>query len=128
MKNYAEMTDFEINWRVFETLFGGSPDFKEGKEGAMVLISEEYDVQMGEHVIIEAVRGEFNPCNSWADAGSIIEANRIAMIPETDGTWFALGHPQIKNNWRVESTGAFHNDTTPLRAAMIVFLMMQESK
>ncbi len=112
--NYSEMSDFEINWRVFETLHGGSPDFKEGEKGAMVLISEEYDVQMGEYVKIEAVRGEFNPCNSWADAGPIIEKYGICLIP-------------LKKGWLTGINGVDVKHDNPLRAAMIVFLMMQES-
>ncbi|UBB12373.1 phage protein NinX family protein [Pantoea eucrina] len=117
--NYSEMTDFEINKAVAiaegHSCYYGDGSFTNGLMGRKVTVK-------GNGVI-----GCMDFCNSWADAGPIIEANKIAMIPESDGTWFALGNPQIKSNWRVQSTGAFHNDTTPLRAAMIVFLMMQEA-
>lgn len=122
--NYSEMTDFEINWRVFELLHGGSPDFKEGENGTMVLVSEECDVQMGEHVTIEAVRGHFNPCNSWADAGPIIEKHMICLAadvfaePQDGGKWVA----QPAYGWDSERV----RSDNPLRAAMIVFLMKQE--
>lgn len=133
--NYSEMTDFEINCAVALCLGMGHAFFFPKSESDFC---EGLDVgqrgpiwQSSKHEVngYRVSNGNcFNPCNSWTDAGPIIEENRIAIIPESDGTWFALGDPQIKNNWRVESTGAFHNETTPLRAAMIVFLMMQEDK
>lgn len=121
MKNYAEMSDFEINWRVFETLFGGSPDFKEGEKSSMVLTSEEYDVQMGEYVTIEAVRGEFNPCNSWSHAGPIIEENKIDLKFGDDV------HETLKGCCMAYSETHSATHDNPLRAAMIVFLMIHEN-
>lgn len=124
--NYSEMTDFEINCAVAASLgrefFYNSPGERGRRRKSFVINERCRDVYESEAWSSDV----FAPCKSWADAGPIISDNKIAIIPERDGTWFALGKPQIKNNWRVESTGSFHNDTTPLRTAMIVFLMMQE--
>lgn len=121
------MSDFEINGMIAES----TQKFGDYTQARGLTFIHEYGDPVGEFGTLCLGWKEFDPCNSWADAGTIIEANKIAMIPESDGTWFALGNPQIKSNWRVESTGPFittRHDTTPLRAAMIVFLMMQEEK
>lgn len=124
--NYAEMTDFEINKAVAKALgakivkssFGTAcfkPDFS---------VSE---LSPG------GPADKFKPCNSWADAGPIIQRNHIDLeslfeftneseeeITPT-GIWSARGvieghiHPRFEH-------------ANPLRAAMIVFLMMQEEK
>lgn len=111
--NYSEMTDFEINLSVFESLFG-----KMGDDRNMLRVWQQ---------------GKFQPCNSWADAGPIIQSNLIdleALYDFTDdteheieptGVWAARGVTKFFEHPRSESAN-------PLRAAMIVFLMMQESK
>jgi hypothetical protein len=60
-------------------------------------------------------RGDY--CNSWADAGPIIENNHIGI--EHDGDcWLCVCFSE---------NGSFESEhDNPLRAAMIVFLMMQE--
>jgi len=64
----------------------------------------------------------YDYCNSWAYAGPIIHRELIALSPEkTDAghyRWFAFssekeGYKQVASN-------------SPLRSAMIIFLMMQE--
>lgn len=68
----------------------------------------------------------FDPCNSWADAGPIIEKHLICLAadvfaePQDGGRWVA----QPAYGWGSERV----RSDNPLRAAMIVFLMMQESK
>jgi len=61
----------------------------------------------------------FNPCNNPADAWPIIVENKISLfaIRYTESMWQAE-HP---------ITGIFKHEN-PLRAAMIVFLMMQEAE
>lgn len=113
--DYSKLSDFEINAAVFESIHGGAPDYKEGDGGAMVLISYEGDVVGGDAVEVEVERGVFNPCNNPADAWPVI-----------------LG-TKIQTYWRGETWGArtIHTPVVecqnPLRAAMIVFLIMQES-
>ena len=77
--DYSKLSDFEINAAVFEAIHGGSPDYKEGDGGAMVLISYEGDVVGGDAVEVEVERGVFNPCNSPADAWPIIAENKICI-------------------------------------------------
>lgn len=115
--DYSKLSDFEINTAVFEAIHGGSPDYKEGDGGAMVLISYEGDVVGGDAVEVEVERGVFNPCNSPADAWPVIVDNKISLL------W------NIKNwsSWPGDFPDAEINHENPLRAAMIVFLMMQES-
>lgn len=36
--DYSQLSDFEINVAVFEAIHNGSPDYKEGENGAMVSI------------------------------------------------------------------------------------------
>ncbi|MBS0895538.1 DUF2591 family protein [Tatumella sp. JGM130] len=55
-------------------------------------------------------------CNSWEESGPIVSDNNISLYP-TEITWIA-------------GSATFHVSAThenPLRAAMIVFLMMKES-
>lgn len=58
-----------------------------------------------------------NYCNSWADAGPIIYSNGISIGIYGYGEWGA-GSGSIN----------YVEGTSPLRAAMIVFLMMQGDK
>lgn len=61
--------------------------------------------------------GVWNPCNNPADAWPIIVDNSIGIKKQSNGLWVSSRHggmyPQYHEN--------------PLRAAMIVFLMMQDS-
>ena len=98
--NYAEMSDDKINLQVFECLFGSI-----GEDRDMLRIWQQ---------------GKFQPCNSWADAGPIIEANEISLNSVYEGgpCWLSVAGDDGELG---------HTDTNPLRAAMIVFLMMQEN-
>ncbi len=62
-------------------------------------------------------QGKFQPCKSWADAGPIIQKNSIGLSPSSE-LWHAYAPGE----------DVIHSHSNPLRAAMIVFLMMQESK
>lgn len=55
-------------------------------------------------------------CNSWADAGPVIHKNAIGISPSAD-VWHAYGPDE----------DFVHSHQNPLRAAMIVFLMMKEA-
>lgn len=97
--NYAEMSDDQINLHVFEFLFG-----KIGEDKDMLRVWQQ---------------GKFQPCHSWADAGPIIQVNQINLNSITQG-WIA------SDNGAHDCNYSMHEN--PLRAAMIVFLMMQGSK
>lgn len=104
--NYAEMKDHEINLGVlkkyipYEDLVSGPLD-----DGS---------IMWGDG----ANWHKFNPCNSWADAGPIIGKENISLI-------FGFGHWDAMSP---DGQSLQAEEVNPLRAAMIVFLMMQEKK
>lgn len=113
--NYAEMSDFEINKAVAIALghkcYYGDGSFTNGLMGSSVVVK-------GNGVI-----GAVNFCNSWADAGPIIEQNKISLA--FDGVeWWADDKAKFICDdyvWKVDGEAS----RNPIRAAMIVFLMMQ---
>lgn len=127
MTDYSKMSGYEINNRVHNIVVcGGKYDltvegyrvtWKNRETGEeIVTLSKQYDKQFKDYI------------GSWADAGPVIVANNIS-----------LHAPRYKEGWMAEFTGSdddvndgfdvdyfeSHNDN-PLRAALIVFLMMQE--
>lgn len=132
MVDYSKLSDFEINTSVFEAIHGGSPDYKEGDGGAMVLISYEGDVVGGDAVEVEVERGVFNPCNNPADAWPIIDENKISIVSAKE-SWLCIPYDSIVDGWTGDAVESIYSsdgvvDKNPLRAAMIVFLMMQDAK
>lgn len=107
--NYAEMSDFEINRKVLAIASGAKPlgyAHNADKRSAGVVKSNQYHW--------------YDYCNSWADAGPIIEREKINIEYRNDcnGFWLAgLGSGKGSHAFLQKK---------PLRAAMIVFLMMQE--
>ena len=123
--NYEEMSDFEINMRVACSIDGVSVDENGNPECAIDCFlhsdngisvkwlrcgNDEYDF--------------FNPCNNPSDAWPIILANRIMLNPYcADDLWKAEVPCGFDGLFKEYAT-CYHRN--PLRAAMIVFLMMQE--
>lgn len=105
--NYSEMSDFEIN-----------------KAVASALLSDWFENGLCVARIDGSTRSIFNPCNSWADAGPIIEEGLISL-QFYQGSWMASVSPSQETGFRA---ACFIEKRNPLRAAMIVFLMMQEGK
>lgn len=108
MTDYSKMSDFEINKAV-----GSAVGYATGIEPCF------------EVVIINKTGRPFDPCNNPADAWPIILENKITIfwdggIPVAKTIDGYLGKTPICNN--------VHVDRNPLRAAMIVFLMMKESE
>lgn len=115
MKNYEEMSDFEINKLVaisvgFKCYYGdGSYTNNHGLIGAIV---------SGKNNSGRMMVGEFNPCNNPSDAWPIIVDNEISI-----NRW------ATSDDWATDRFGHFDTrDDKPLRAAMIVFLKMNEGK
>lgn len=104
--NYSEMSDFEINREVA------------GKVGGFLA----KDIFEEEQTIFKWHPGnkysKFDPCNSWADAGPIIENSGIGIMPMFAG-WRAASERGCRDYTSIANEN-------PLRAAMIVFLMIQE--
>ncbi|MBN1088107.1 phage protein NinX family protein [Pantoea sp. 1B4] len=118
--NYAEMTDFEINLAAAHIAMGAD-DYDWSTEKQEVYIA---GMDGGEFL----PHAHFNPCNSWADAGPIIVSNKISLhAPSLLGSWsaeFVGSDDDVNDGYEVDYFQ--HRNINPLRAAMIVFLMMQE--
>lgn len=99
MKNYYEMSDFEINKAVAEKL------------GMDVSGATEENNMMYDYVP--------DICNNIVDAWPIIFENRITVNPYDNPSegWFAT-----------YDTSFFIDSENPLRAAMIVYLMMKDEE
>lgn len=113
--DYSKMSDTEIAQKVF---FWLSNDFC--PNGGLAHINNDgfFFFDNGN------VKRKFDPCNNPADAWPIILANNIALAPPIRNEKGWLGWAVVNYGVEVFKT---RNDN-PLRAAMIVFLMMQESR
>ena len=126
----SQLSDFEINVAVFEAIHNGSPDYKEGENGDMVFVSFEGDIVNGDAVEVEVERGSFNPCANPADAWPIITENKISTMWMTaEKEWCAWSGGDLEEGcWEWENIPDYcFCGESPLRAAMIVFLMMQDA-
>lgn len=128
MKNYSEMSDAEIAQKVFFWVNGelcpkgGIAGFF---NGALLYTSS------------GGVRKQFDPCNNPSDAWQTIYDNKITLIACLDG-WIACPYGSVIDGDTTESQSIMYvnswnkatcfADSNPLRAAMIVFLMMQDAK
>ncbi|ENR0441040.1 DUF2591 family protein [Salmonella enterica] len=109
MKNYGDMSDSQIAQKVFFFLSGNlCPN------GGLAHICPDGFFFFDD----KNIKRKFDPCNNPADAWPIITNNFISVIPSAHrDIWFADGQG-----------GETTFDTNPLRAAMIVFLKMNEGK
>jgi len=110
--NYAEMSDLQVNIAVASKLAVNA----KVEDGAL-FTSKIHD---GENVISVTTVTDF--CNNPSDTWPIIVENGVCITsPAVDGErWRAMIYTSNKNySW---------SDKNPLRAAMIVFLMMNEDK
>lgn len=118
MTDYSQLSDFEINKRV--SVAAGLNvnmffDVDEAYARGPVWTSPSGNCYAG----IKSSKGNpFDPCNDPADAWPIIDKYRISIINLGEDEWGARGVADCK------SKRAIHENS--LRAAMIVFLMMQE--
>ena len=114
--DYSKMSDFEIN-KLVAIATGhkqlGSLGWRGLKDGEFNEVMVRGPLKIG----------GFDPCNNPADAWSIITANKISI--------YAMGESNGRGEWGAAATypnESYHFNDNPLRATMIVFLMMQESK
>ena len=107
MKDYSAMSDQQINRLV------------------AAAASMEYGAHyMGDIVVLRDNRWVvFDPCNNPADAWQIIESSYIS-IQFYQGNWMASVNPSQESGYR----SACFIGKNPLKAAMVVFLMMKESE
>ena len=113
MKDYASMSDFEIN-KAVAVATGYHPDECDIAKIGSSLVGVEWDDDTG------YATKAFDFCNNPADAWPIITGSMISIRPVgNDGQlWEASGMAGMKADY----------DKNPLRAAMIVFLMMKEGE
>lgn len=120
MTDYSQLSDFEINNLVALAIGAKVTDgFRVGdsKESIYYALGEdEFCVRRG----FGSMPIQFDPCNNPADAWLIIVGSKINIRFGAEGMaceaqFMQYGHESVD-----------HYHTNPLRAAMIVFLMMQE--
>lgn len=107
MKDYSKMSDFEITEVVAQLVLWKKKDCEEihGDEKLGVV---SWADGANWHV--------FDPCNNPSDAWPIIVENKICFQPDMVGDGF----------WHCMDCNDIHaKDKNPLRAAMIVYLMMR---
>lgn len=113
MKDYASMSDFEINKSVADIAMNGTwhvkPSHPDNDTGGWLY---------GSNGIQTCELPDY--CNNPADAWPIITASMISIRPVGNNgqLWEASGMDGMKADY----------DKNPLRAAMVVFLMMKESE
>lgn len=129
--DYSKMSDFEIN-KLVATALGIDNHFfiseSEASFDAEIPPNQRGPIwSTGAYMVLEFKPSNgncFNPCNNPADAWPIIVDNGISLecivVNRHEKTWRAQLKPAYVKH-RV-------NHKNPLRAAMVVFLMMQESK
>lgn len=118
--NYELMSNFEINKAVSMAVDFGDLACFANDEREVVYICEVDGAYSMNPV------GDFNPCNNPSDAWPIIIENEISIVDPIscglDKKWMASKfYPEFNKkdiDW---------DDKNPLRAAMIVFLMMNKS-
>lgn len=131
--NYEEMSDFEINKAVhFKMIVSGKVKerYRLNDADFVDVYRNEFGENAGPSVIavMRYVRdgipdgynpfgGAFDYCNNPSDAWQIILENRINV--------YASEGPDFMP-WMAGCGGVMVSNKNPLRAAMIVFLMMQE--
>lgn len=108
MKDYSEMSDFEVNLLVAKSALNFD-------QLSSTQCLNKAHVQWSDG----ANWHKFDPCNNPSDAWPIIKSNLISLTPYGgDGSW-----------WEAEDrygTGKSDCDNNPLRAAMVVYLMMKD--
>lgn len=103
-----DMSDFEINCQVAKANNWTSKSF-----------------------VHEIHSGKWNPCQNPADAWPVITGNNISIVA-TDSEWIALPDNAVIDGITGDATSMIYVGDeciigkNPLRAAMIVFLKMQE--
>ena len=116
MKDYSKVSDFEINKAVAARI---GVEVQEWNGKIFGGVERKIDN-------VTSVIGVIDYCNNPSDAWPLIESNLICLMadvfcePQDGGKWIA----QPAYGWQHERV---RNDN-PLRAAMIVYLMMKDEE
>lgn len=114
MKNYSEMRDQEINMAVAEILFPDRDVIESKSRPPCACVIGQFPNKWVDY------------CNNPADAWPIIADSEIDIL-QNNGQDCSLATNSAVMMMRDDDV-FICQDANPLRAAMIVFLMMQESK
>ncbi|MFI4031753.1 phage protein NinX family protein [Klebsiella quasipneumoniae] len=117
MTDYSNLSDFEINSAVHNALMKDPYKIEFLGNDRIRWVRGSTDVTTEKVAYSKKSLKDY--CNSPADAFPIIEANRISLRNRYEGDWKA------ENEW---GESHFHVACNPLRAAMVVFLMMQDAR
>lgn len=119
--DYSKMSDFEINSAVARSF--GLADFLFFKVDEEICSGPVWEVGSGNtyNGVLCSKGNPFDPCNNPADAWSIITEHNISVVP------YRHTLPQAWPTAFGMVSKFTTEDKNPLRAAMIVFLKMQES-
>lgn len=132
MKDYASMSDFEINSAVHNALLS--------EPYSMLFMGNdriEWTSKDGRKIVTDRVpytkNGVHDYCNNPADAWPIITATGISLIKCTVDSvcWSAeiiTDIDDVTDNLFQCQSSFDYQDENPLRCAMIVFLMMKEGE
>lgn len=117
--DYSKLSDAEINLAVAAIQFP--------KSGLNTPYSHRPDVHIY-HANGSVEAKDY--CSAWSDAGDIIAQQKISIIFDTDSKIEPPARWVMCRNDEIEGAAYIHYEhpNRPLRAAMIVFLMMQESE
>lgn len=112
--DYSQLSDFEINKLVAQA-----------KRYPLKSTQHFGDAGLSIVMLEHGYPSHFDPCRNPTDAWPIITENRIGIIPAPEvGKWRAAYREVGEDN----TPHHFRQNDNPLRAAMIVFLMMQDAK
>ncbi|WP_421532834.1 phage protein NinX family protein [Lelliottia amnigena] len=120
--DYSKMSDQEIN-RLVARRFSETYLFNE-EGNPYQLIPDSMAAYSGS----DFDEVEFQPCGNPADAWPIIVGNKISIRPHGKNKWYCHKNTGMTITQRSETSNQMEcQHENPLRAAMIVFLKMQES-
>lgn len=111
MKDYASMSDREINMHVASIIYPESTVIESRSRPPCAFVTGGIPDCWVDY------------CNNPADAWPIITENKISI--------YAMSETDARGKWGAEAfypSEAYHFNDNPLRAAMIVFLMMKEGE
>lgn len=130
--DYSQLSDFEINKLVAKATGTQVEETYQFVNGG-----EDISDHMSGIVLMRKVTSNrkywklYDPCNNPADAWPIISGHKLSII-NADDEWLCV--PEYTavdgitgNDVQMIYSGDGHIHANPLRAAMIVFLMMQDA-
>lgn len=114
--DYSKLSDYEINKRVFMSITGAKPlGYPHNADGRSVGNESNGEYRW------------YDYCNNPADAWPIILKHRISIVFDSSDEGDEAAEWVTACVGNEEHFSGYHSCDKALRAAMIVFLMMQES-